>query len=37
MYSVPDMADVKKVVVTPGVIDGIEEAVVLGSRNKKIA
>ena len=37
MYSVPDMADVKKVVVTPGVIDGTDEAVVYGSRNKKIA
>ncbi len=37
MFSVPDMADVKKVVVTVGVIDGTEEAVVYGSRNKKIA
>lgn len=31
------MPDVKKVVVTPGVVDGIEEAVVYGSKNKKIA
>lgn len=37
MYSVPDMTKAKRVVVTPGVIDGIEEAVVYGSRNKKIA
>lgn len=37
MYSVPDMADVKKVVVTVGVIDGTEEAVVYGNKNKKIA
>jgi ATP-dependent Clp protease ATP-binding subunit ClpX len=37
MFSIPDRTDAKKVVVTSGVIDGIEEAVVLGSRNKKIA
>lgn len=37
MYFIPDMADAKKVVVTSGVIDGIEDAVVYGSRNKKIA
>ena len=37
MYSVPDMADVKKVVVTPGVIDGTDEAVVYGNKNRKIA
>lgn len=37
MYSVPDMTDAKKVIVTPGVIDGTEGAVVYGSRNKKIA
>lgn len=37
MYSVPDMEDVRKVVVTSGVVDGTEEAVVYGSRNKKIA
>ena len=37
MYSIPDMAGVKKVVVTSGVIDGTEEAVDYGSRNKKIA
>ena len=37
MFKVPDMPDVKKVVITPGVVDGIEEAVVYGSKNKKIA
>lgn len=37
MYSVPDMVDVKRVIVTLGVIDGIEEVVVYGSRNQKIA
>lgn len=37
MYSVPDMADAKKVVVTSGVVDGTEGAVVYGARNKKIA
>lgn len=37
MYSVPDMTDAKKVVITPSVIDCIEEAVVYGSRDKKIA
>lgn len=37
MFSIPDRADVKKVIVTSGVIDGTEEAVVYGSRNKKIA
>ena len=37
MFKVPDMPDVKKIVVTPGVVDGTEEAVVYGSKNKKIA
>lgn len=37
MFSVPDMTDAKKIVVTSGVIDGTGEAVVYGSRNKKIA
>lgn len=37
MYSIPDMADAKKVVVTSGVIDGTEDALVYGARNKKIA
>lgn len=36
MYSVPDMTDAKKVVVTSGVIDGTD-AIVYGSRNRKIA
>lgn len=37
MYDIPDRSDVKRVVVTSGVIDGIEDAVVYGDRNKKIA
>lgn len=37
MFKVPDISDVKKVVVTSGVVDGTEEAVIYGSRNKKIA
>jgi len=37
MFDIPDMTDAKKVVVTSGVVDGTEEAVVYGSRNKKIA
>lgn len=37
MFSIPDRADVKKVVVTSGVIDGTEDAVIYGGRNKKIA
>ncbi len=37
MYSIPEMADAKRVVVGSGVIDGTEEAVVYGSSNKKIA
>ena len=37
MFSIPDRADAEKVVVTSGVIDGTEEAVVYGSKNKKIA
>ncbi len=37
MFDIPDMADAKKVVVTPGVIDGTEDALVYGARNKKIA
>lgn len=37
MFSIPDRADVKKVVVTSGVIDGTDEAVVYGNKNKKIA
>ena len=37
MFSVPDRTDAKKVVVTSGVIDGTEEAVVYGNKNKKIA
>ena len=37
MFSIPDRTDAKKVVVTSGVIDGTEDAVVYGSKNKKIA
>lgn len=37
MFKVPDMPDVKKVVITPGVVDGTEEAIVCSSGNKKIA
>ena len=37
MFDVPDMSDIKKIVVTSGVIDGIEDAVMYGARNKKIA
>lgn len=37
MFSIPDRTDARKVVVTSGVIDGIEEAVIYGNRNKKIA
>ena len=37
MFSIPDRADAKKVVVTSGVIDGTEEMIVYGSQNKKIA
>lgn len=37
MFSIPDRTDAKKVVVTSGVIDGSEEAVIYGSKDKKIA
>ena len=37
MFSIPNRADAKKVIVTSGVIEGTEEAVVYGSKNKKIA
>lgn len=37
MYSIPDMTDAKKVIITSGVIDGTEDALVYGARNKKIA
>lgn len=37
MYTIPDLSEAKKVIVTPGVIDGTEEAVIYGARNKKIA
>lgn len=37
MFKVPDMPDVKKVVITPGVVEGTEEALVYGKWDKKIA
>lgn len=37
MFSIPDRADAKRVVITSGAIDGSKEAIVYGSRNKKIA
>lgn len=37
MYSIPDMAGAKKVVITSDVIDGNSEALVYGAKNKKIA
>ena len=37
MFSIPDRTDAKKVVVTSGVVDGTEDAVIYGSRNKKFA
>lgn len=37
MFRVPDMPDVKKVVITSGVVDGTEEALIYGKWNKKIA
>lgn len=37
MYSLPDMADAKKVVITENVIDGKEDALVYGLKNKKLA
>ncbi|RKI51317.1 ATP-dependent Clp protease ATP-binding subunit ClpX, partial [bacterium D16-51] len=37
MFKVPDMPEVKKVVITPGVIDGTEEAVIYKNRDRKSA
>lgn len=37
MFDIPDVTGAKKVVITPGVIDGTEDAIVYGARNKKIA
>lgn len=37
MFSIPDRADAKKAIVTSGVIEGIEEAVIYSNKNKKIA
>ena len=37
MFSIPDRTDAKKVVITSGVIDGTDEAVVYGNKNRKIA
>lgn len=37
MFDVPDIPDAKKVVVTADCIDGLADAAVYGTRNKKIA
>lgn len=37
MYSIPDISEAKRVVITDSVIDGTEEAIIYGARNKKIA
>lgn len=37
MFDIPDLKDAKKVVITADVVDGIENALVYGNRNKKIA
>ena len=37
MYSVPDMPDVRKVIITSGVIDGTEEAIIHRTKNIGIA
>ncbi len=37
MYTIPDLSGAEKVIITSGVIDGTEEAVIYGARNKKIA
>lgn len=37
MFDIPDMTDAKKVIITAGVIDGTEDIIVYGSRNRKIA
>lgn len=37
MFEVPNIVGAKKVVITDGVIDGIEDAVVYGTRNRKLA
>ena len=37
MFSLPDITDAKRVVITEGVIDGKSDALAYGARNKKIA
>lgn len=37
MFSLPDMTDAKKVVITPDVVDGEADAVIYGARNREIA
>lgn len=37
MFEIPELHNAKKVVVTAGVIDGSEDAVIYGTRNRKIA
>ena len=37
MFSLPDITDAKRVVITEDVINGKADALVYGARNKKIA
>ena len=37
MFKIPDKPDVKKVIITAGTIDGMEELVMFGASNRKIA
>ena len=37
MFTIPDIKDAKKVVITPDVVDGKADAIVYGKSNKKIA
>ena len=37
MFDIPDMTDAKKVVITADVVDGKADALIYGTRNKKIA
>lgn len=37
MYNIPDMTDAKKVVITADTVDGKSDALIYGTRNKKIA
>lgn len=37
MFSLPDITDAKKVIITADVVDGKSDAIIYGARNKKIA